>query len=564
MLELQSVSFKNFLSVANNPVKFTLTDFQNNLIIGKNGCGKSLICDAITFALFGKPFRKVNKTQLVNTMTKKDTVVILNLIHNGKRYKIKRGIKPNILEITVDGKQRQMLSSVKDEQDWLETNLQLNYKTFIHIVILGNCNYVPFMEKSASDRRNFIEDTLGLSEYTAMKLVTKEKIKQINNDIKDVNKDINSYRGNENILKRSIDNLERVIQKQAEEKEAEIQEYKDELLELRDNLIELRNKHSNLNGELALLGEPSSTIMNLQQKIRRLENKKKDIKVELDVYTKHEHCPTCKQALAIDVVKAKLEELYEKCKEINEQIDLHKLDIEKNETLLEEYNNVASNIKEYELKIYNTEQSTKRIVNKLKTLKQPLKTSDDLEEMQIELEQVRAKCSSLQERLDELDDELQLHETICDSYDPVKKNTISTYIPIINNFLNKYLKILGLDATFKFDEDFNEKIDTRYKEDYSYTSFSEGEKMRINLALLLTWREVCKLKNSFNCNLLILDEVCDSSLDVEGMGAFLELIKQLGGNVYIISHRDEVVTEDFDNIIRVDKKRSTYLKKVKA
>lgn len=555
MLELESVSFKNFLSVGNNPIKYTLNTHQNTCIVGKNGFGKSLISDAITFALFGKGFRKINKGQLINTINDSDCLVTLKLTYNGKKYVIKRGIKPNILEITVNGVKRKMLSTLKDEQQWLENTLRLNYKTFIHIVILGNCNYVPFMEKTASERRQFIEDTLGLTEYSNMKLVTKDKIKIVTNNIKDTKKDISSLEATENVLKKSISNLEKVLKQQKEDKDKRREEFLKNIKKYETELKQVKAQKLKLKELLVSKKDPLLKARSLEKKKNNLNRDKKKYREDISIYKDNVVCPTCHQTLTDEFVSQKLSEVRDSVLKVQEDIDIINTLIEENEKEIEEYNELKNSISELNYQENLLDNNIDMNKNLLEALDSEHESLDDLYIMKNDLDNYRTQKASLNDSLETLEKELEMLEKILNSYEPVKQKTIDNYIPAINNYLNKYLKILGLDATFKFDSEFKEYISTKYKEEYSYSSFSEGEKMRINLALLLTWREIGKIKNSFNCNLLILDEVCDSSMDLEGMSAFLELVKRLDGNVFIISHREEVVTENFDCVVKVSKKR---------
>lgn len=561
MIELNTISFKNFFSVGNNPIKYELDKYGTTVLTGFNGCGKSILAEAITFALFGKPFRNINKSQIVNTLNGKDCLVTLNLTHNGRKYKIKRGIKPNLFEITIDGKVRKSLASVKEEQDWLEKTLQLNYKTFIHISILGNCNYTPFMEKSASERRSFIEDILGLTDFSSMKSTTKEKIKGTKDTIKELKSDILSLNSQRTILQHSIDTVARLIEEQKKDKKDEIDLLTQELLGFKKEFESENNILKNLESALKDIQNPTNLINKLRQERYSIDSQKNHFRGDFKIYTEHHHCPTCKQDISLEHRKLKLEEIKDKITKIDSEVNLIDDKIKELESIEKEYNKLLSDIRDTNSNIKEIESQMRYRLNRIKTLEAPQKPNNDLDDLKVKLDALEGQKTALERTLEQEEDNLEILEKIESSYEPVKAKTIKTFIPIINNFLNKYLKELSLDATFNFDEEFKEVIKTKYKEDYSYASFSEGEKMRINLALLLTWREISKLKNSFNCNLLILDEVCDSSLDHTGMTSFMNLIKSLRSNVIVISHREDVISDDFDCVIKVLKKRSTYIQK---
>jgi len=530
-------------------------EYYSNGILSHN----SLINEAIVFGLYGKPFRKVNKSQIVNTLNKKECLVTLDFSINGKDYRIKRGIKPNIFEVYVEGTLAPTLSSVKEQQEWLENVIKISYKTFTHVVILGNCNFTPFMEKTSADRRAFIEDTLGLNTYSQMKSVTNDRIKAIKKAQNDLNLTIDGLKSQEKLAIKSIDNFKKILEEHRKQLEEEEETLKEDIANGKEELLFKTKSLEEVDQEILLTQNPKELISNLEKQKFSLSNQKNNFVGDIQVYKNHSKCPMCKQDISASHKKEKLLEIREKVEEstslisdIDKEIDKLKEDLKKFNSLLETRNSILSEIRYIENFIkFNKEKLNKKVIPP---------SDGTLTDLETDLKNIRAQLEGLNEASRKNAEELSLLEAILDSYEPVKQQTIKAYIPVINNYLRKYLDILGLDATFAFDYEFKEEIISKYKESFSYSSFSEGEKMRINLALLLTWREICKLKNNAHTNLLILDEVTDSSLDSEGMTSFLDLIKTLGGNVFIISHREEAVSDHFERVGRVFKNRSTNVR----
>lgn len=558
MITFKSIGFKNFLSVGNNPIKIDLNTCQSTLIVGKNGSGKSIIADAITFALFGKSFRKINKTQILNSINSKECLVEILLDFNGVEYKIVRGIKPNILDIYVDGNLRESTASTRDNQEWLETTLQLNYKTFTHVVILGNSNYTPFMEKSAADRRNFVEDVLGLTESTSLKNATKETIKNLQSELKGLLLKKNSLVSERETILSTIENIHKMVSSQKVDNEDKKNKIKDDIIFKKSQILDIYQNIQSKKEDLANLGNPEDKLSTLESKRYSLLANKQRYTEDILIYKENDTCPTCSQPFDINTKKQKFLKIKGDIENLLVEIETINGEIEEHQLLLQQKKNILEEISNYETEVKIIKNDILTLAESIKDFNKP-SVEIDLTELEDKQSVKEVEIEVATKDISSIEDDIKTHTSILESYEPVKRQTIDRYLVYINETIKNILNELGLPISFKFDNEFQESIETPNKEVFTYPSFSEGEKMRINLAMLLTWRELCKSKNSFNTNLLILDEVCDSSLDVEGMNIFLDLIKSLEGNIIIISHREEVVGENFDRVLKISKNRTTTM-----
>ena len=563
MIVFKKLSWKNFLSTGNQPNTLILNKSTTTLIIGKNGEGKSTCLDALCFALFGKPFRSINKNQMINSINGKNALVEIEFSIGKKEYKIVRGIKPNIFEIYLDGVMVNQDAASKDYQKILEQQiLRLNYKTFTQVVILGSASFVPFMQLSSAQRREVIEDILDIKIFSTMNSLLKEKANATKDEISRVEAALT-------LAKQKVESQQAIIKTISEAKttaieniRAKISANSSEILsgerEIEIILSEINNLKASINDKETIaegIEQAKSFRSKLLQKIETCEH-------QSGFFNEHAICPSCDQDIPEQHKSKILEDLNSKLLEQNGKVG-------EIETILSNLNEKLSSIAETQSKITekNIELSTR---NSAITL-----LNKQVKEMQAEVESTKTDTANLdeektklkglaQEAMDninkkkDLDSTKELQEVagalLRDT--GIKTAIIREYLPVMNKLINQYLNQMDSYIHFELDEAFNETIKSRFRDEFTYASFSEGEKMRIDLAILFTWRQIAKLKNSVNTNLLMLDEIFDSSLDVNGTDYFLNLMNTLGenSNVFVISHKGDQLFDKFRSVIKFEKR----------
>ena len=561
MILFEKIRWKNFLSTGQHETEINLTKHPTNLIIGTNGAGKSTLLDALTFALFGKPFRKINKPQLPNSANEKDCVVEVEFTIATTNWRVVRGIKPNIFEIYRDDNSLNQSAAAVDQQKWFEQNvLKMNYKSFTQIVILGSSTFVPFMQLTASNRREVIEDLLDIRIFSSMSTLIKEKIRSVRDEIKVLTLKKESLLDKVQMQKNFIDELENRGKKNIEDKELKIQGLLNE-----EN--DLMNACEGMNQELASLEKNLEKYSGASEKLRTLGNLKGKISNKVSTITK-EHkfftqntvCPTCDQAIEETFRINRIEDAQNKAKELQSGYqELEKAIKEEEERerqflfLSKEVTSLTHGISKNNTEIAGCQRQVRDLESEIQRI------TDNLANRNIEHE----KLETFKENLKTTYDELASKKDETDYYDfsysllkdgGVKSKIIKKYLPLINQQVNRYLQLMDFYINFTLDEEFNETVQSPIHDNFSYSSFSEGEKMRIDLALLFTWREVARMKNSVNTNLLIMDEVFDSSLDGFGTEDFLKIIRFIikDANIFVISHK-ESLHDKFDDVIRFEK-----------
>ncbi len=562
MITFKQIRFRNFLSSGNNFTKINLDKSNTNLIIGTNGSGKSTVLDALCFVLFNKAFRKINKSQLVNSVNEKDCLVEIDFSVGSREYKISRGIKPNIFEIFVDGELQNQSAASVDQQKYLEDNiLKLNYKSFTQIVILGSASFVPFMQLSSANRRDIVEDLLDIKIFSSMNSVVKDKIKRLNEKFKE--ESIKEVMTEEKIdmQKEFIDNIEKNGEKNIKLKNAKIKELQDDI----DLLIEDTDKKNSASADLQKkseeLGDPTKKLKQLSSLKGKLSQKASTIKEQHQFFDNNTVCPTCTQTIDEDFRLNKLSEFQDKVKEIEVGYKEIKTLIENEELRESEFakiakqiNTINNEISSNNTKISQFNRQSKELECEIQEIINGIKNTNT----------ERKKLKKLQDELKAISNSKCKHKEDVSYFNfvssllkdgGIKAKIIKKYLPLMNMQINKYLQMMDFYINFNFDEEFNEKIKSPIHEDFSYESFSEGEKMRINLAILFTWREIARMKNSVNTNLLILDEVFDSSLDGVGIEYFIKIIKYViqDSNIFVISHKTDEMIDHFENIIKFEK-----------
>ena len=561
MIRFKNVRWKNFLSTGN---QWTQIEFEKNdttLIIGTNGAGKSTVLDALTFVLFNKPFRKINKPQLVNTTNEKDCKVEIEFDVGTRQYKVIRGIKPAVFEIWVDDKMMNQDAATADQQKYLENNiLKLNYKSFTQIVILGSAGFTPFMQLSAQNRRDVIEDLLDIRIFSSMNSIIKDKIRQNREDVKLLSLKKDNLSDKVDMQKGFINHLESEANQEIINKTTKINEFKLNITQISDHTKTLTRVENSQRSKMEELSFDKAKIKKLGGLRGKITQKVSTLTKELEFFESNTVCPTCTQSIEDEFRLNKIADAQSKEVELTQGLkDLEKAIKEEEEresqwiALSKEVSQLSHDISQNNTRISGIQQQIGDLGDEVQRI------TDQLQNRNTEHE----KLNALQEQLNTVYDQLverkedsQYKEFVYSLLKDggVKSKIIKKYLPLINKQVNKYLQMMDFYINFTLDEEFNEKVQSPIHEDFSYASFSEGEKMRIDLALLFTWREVAAFKNSTNTNLLIMGEVFDSSLDGFGTYEFLKIIRYVikGANTFIISHKDGL-QDKFDNVIQFEK-----------
>jgi len=565
MINFQTIRWKNLLSTGNSFTEIRLDKSPNTLIIGNNGAGKSTILDALCFALFGKPFRKINKPNLVNSINSGDTVVEVEFTIGKKQYKVVRGIKPNILEIYLNGVLLNQDAKARDYQDYLEKSiLKFNFKSFTQIVILGSASFVPFMQLSAADRRTLIEELLDIQIFTSMNGLIKDRMSAIKDSSTQNKYDMQLVSEKITMQKQNIEEHKQDNQLAIERKSEELKTNEDHIVRLNKE-IGLIQKHINV---LQKKIEDKSVVEGKSKKLVQLEAKVESTitKIEKDIafYHNNDNCPTCKQHIASDFKKEQIEENVAKV--LTKKLGLQELNDEytKLQSRLTEILAISKHITEHNNEIVKHNSTITAVNNYITKLNKEIKelgdNKDNLSEENHKMKSLKKELGDLVAAQEQLSIDKHYHEYAASLLkdNGIKTKIIKQYLPIINKLVNKYLKAMDFFVNFNLNENFEETIKSRHRDEFSYSNFSEGEKMRIDLALLFTWRQIAKMKNSTNTNLLILDEVFDSSLDGVGTDEFLKLIHEMGNetNIFVISHKGDQLFDKFRSIIRFEKKNN--------
>ncbi len=560
MILFKSVTYSNFLAVGNTPTTINLNDANTTLIVGTNGAGKSTIIEAIVFALFNKSFRKVNKNQLINSINEKDCKVEIEFSIGSKEYKIIRGLKPNIFEIWIDGKILDQVAAASDQQKYLEQNiLKLNYKSFTQIVILGSSTFVPFMQLPAAHRREVIEDLLDIRIFSTMNVILKDRIKTNNDNIKTFETEIDFLKEKVKMQKDHIDYIAGQSQKSIDEKNEQILDYEQQIKECNEQYDELCLQLVAKNDELAQL--PKVNIKELDKYKTKFSTKLTDHKSNISFYNDNDVCPTCHQNLTEEVKETHISKCNTEITKLESAISEVETEIEKAQEIIEQSQKILNDINDLNIKIASQNYNCKSLTKFIDSLKDEIqKISESDKDIAIEKQKLTTLASegvTLKKQVDKMKANKTYYEIVSTLLKDtgIKSKIIKKYLPVMNQLINKYLQLMDFYVNFNLDENFEETIKSRFRDEFSYSSFSEGEKMRIDLSLMFTWRSVAKLKNSASTNLLILDEVFDSSLDTAGTEDFLKIIRGIDSdtNVFVISHKGDVLNDKFEKVLQFEK-----------
>lgn len=562
MINFKTIKWRNFLSTGNSYTTIDFTKHRSTLIVGENGAGKSTLLDALCFALYGKPFRKINKPQLVNSINGKGLEVEVEFNIGKKEYRIKRGMKPNVFEIYLDGTPINQDAEAKDYQEMLERSiLKLSFKSFSQIVILGSASFVPFMQLTAANRREVIEDLLDIQIFSTMNVLlrskladNKEKITLNEYNIKSTSDKIFLYR--KHIASLMLNNEELVYQKTQK-----VQKFNEEILSGKTSIKEHEERLTALIESVADEEKTRKKLSKIQTILRQVENRLEKIEKDVEFFDDHDNCPTCKQYIAhehkeqivaknnrtITEIEAGRKQINDEIKTINERIEAI---VNVNKTI----DIIRRTIENINIEIGTKEKFVVDINNEIESLKNSNTQIDTNNE---EIKKLSDELQIYNQTKEELLKDKQVldvgYTLLKDS--GIKTKIIKQYVPIINKLINKYLASMDFFVNFELNENFEETIKSRFRDEFSYESFSEGEKSRIDLALLFTWRAVSKLRNSASTNLLILDEVFDGSLDGRGSEELMKILNTLTSdtNTFVISHKTDQLIDKFSNVIRFQK-----------
>ena len=561
MITFKTIKWRNFLSTGQHFTEIDFTKNKTNLIIGTNGAGKSTILDALCFSLFGRSFRKINKPQLINTVNEKDCVVEVEFLIGTSEWKVIRGIKPNIFEIYCNDKVIDQVSAANDQQKWLEqTVLKMNYKSFTQIVILGSSAFVPFMQLPTSHRREVIEDLLDIKIFSSMNTVIKEKIRKIRDEVKTLELKKESLFDKVEMQKNFIEELEN-------RGNANINANKEKIVNLDSEVVDCIKENTLMEEDVLKNIKKQEEVAGASDKLKKLgtlkgkiSQKVSTITVEHKFFNENTVCPTCTQEIDEEFRINKINDAQNKAKDLQSGYKELEVAIKEEEdrehqfiTLSKEITKLTHEVSRNNTKISGCQRQIRDLENEIQKLTNQLKNRNSEHE----------KLESFQESLHNTYDELAIKKDSINYYDfsygllkdgGVKSKIIKKYLPLINQQVNRYLQMMDFYINFTLDEEFNETVQSPIHEDFSYASFSEGEKQRIDLALLFTWREVARMKNSVNCNLMILDEIFDSSLDSSGTEEFLKIIQFVvkDANIFVISHKAGL-EDRFESVIRFEK-----------
>ena len=565
MILFKKLRWQNLLSTGNQFTEILLNKSKSTLIVGENGAGKSTILDALSFVLYGRPFRNINKPQLLNSITGKGLLVEIEFSIGNKEYMIRRGIKPGLFEVYQNGNLINQNSDVREYQDMLEkTILKMNHKSFGQIVVLGSANYVPFMQLNAGERRAVIEDLLDIQIFSVMNSLLKDKINQNKADIREAEYQIELIEQKIEMTQRHIESLQTNNDQLVASKEKMIEDLQSQIHQTFNHIEALNRTIDELSSKISdadVVAGKKTKILELES---TFESKIKALKKEVTFFHDHDNCPTCKQGIDHDFKENRIQTRKSQLTEVEEAMAKLDTKITSINERIQEITFVNNQITSLNNEITECNGDVRSWNNSIATLKKEIETiranTTQIDNSQNEIDELRKDFGRKNKRKYELLDQKEVLDIASSLLKDtgIKTRIIKQYVPIINKLVNKYLAALDFFVNFELDEKFNETIKSRFRDEFSYASFSEGEKMRIDLALMFTWRALAKLRNSASTNLLIMDEVFDSSLDVGGTEEFLKILDGLtsDSNVFIISHKGDQLYDKFHSVIRFEKHKN--------
>ena len=566
MIHFKSCSWQNFLSTGNDPIKILLDRSPTTLIVGQNGAGKSTLLDALSFGLFGRAHRDINKAQLINSINQKGSVVTVEFTTGGSEFKIVRGIKPNKFEIWQNGNMINQASNVRDYQQFLEQNiLKLNHKSFHQVVVLGSSSFIPFMQLPAWSRRAVIEDLLDINIFSKMNLLLRERNSKIREELTDINHQIDIIKTKIDSQSKYIKNLQSLNKDQIEGKQSSIEVHK---LEIKKLFEESKDLSKNLTASISAEEKQSQQLLKKVSEMNSFDmqfnNKIHDMVEESRFYEENDHCPTCDQEIDEELKAQKIKTVKEKAKEIQTAKSELQQKINEVKVTQQEVGQNLNKLRQKQQKINSNNDSITLLQKEVDKVQKEINTlqgqTGDVSKAKKELTTYRKKNEQHIEKKLEYVEERTYNEVIGEMLKDtgIKTKVIKQYLPVMNRLINQYLQVLDFFVSFHLDENFNETIRSRHRDSFNYASFSEGEKQRIDLSLLFTWRQIAKMKNSASTNLLVLDETFDSSLDMDGVDNLMKILDTLdeGSNTFIISHKGDVLENKFRSKIEFFKEKN--------
>lgn len=566
MIHFKSCEWKNFLSTGSDPIKIQLDKTPTTLIVGQNGAGKSTLLDALSFGLFGKPHRDIKKDQMINSINKKGTVVTVEMMIGSHEFRIVRGIKPGKFEIYQNGNLINQASNARDYQKFLEQNiLKLNHKSFHQVVVLGSSSFIPFMQLPVWSRRNIIEDLLDINIFSKMNMLLRERNSKIKEELTDVSHQIDIFKTKMDSQSKYIKDLQELNDDQIQNKRDSIDIHKQDINKLFDESKTLgKNLTASISAEEKHTTEIVKKMSQLDSYDMSFNDKIKGLVEESRFYEDNDTCPTCDQDIDEELKIQKIELVKSKAQEIQKA----KGDLSKNiadmRTEQQAVSNSLNSLRQKQQKINSNNDAIALIQKEVNKVQKEIDNlqgqTGDVSKAKKDLTELRKNKDKSTEKKLEYVEERTYNEVIGEMLKDtgIKTKVIKQYLPVMNRLINQYLQILDFFVSFHLDENFNETIRSRHRDSFNYASFSEGEKQRIDLSLLFTWRQIAKMKNSAASNLLILDETFDSSLDIDGIDNLTRILDTLedGSNVFIISHKGDVLENKFRSKIEFFKERN--------
>lgn len=562
MIFFETIRWKNFLSTGNDFTEIKLNKSSTTLVVGNNGSGKSTLLDALTFALFGKPFRGINKPGLLNSVNEKDCVVEIEFKIGKKSYKIVRGMKPNRFEIYCDNELVNQDASSRDYQEHLEKFiLKMNFKSFTQIVVLGSSTFVPFMQLSASDRRAIIEDLLDIQIFSSMNAVLKQKLVAL----KDMMNDVSHRR---ELTKVKIQSTKKLIEELDNTNVIQIEKINRDIANSNVQITTLTTEYDNLQNEIEELSKSISDEKKTNNKLSKLNDLSVKInynisktQTDIDFYHENDNCPTCRQSIEKDFKAEQIKSYDEKILEYKKGLDDLDKEMKKVNDRIDEIKKIAKKIVDNSSEMHKktaTITTIRDYIERLVKDKKNIETNRTIDTTHTDdLKNLEKKLLELDEEEKKIVNDKHHHEQVAillkDS--GIKTKIIKQYLPIMNKLINKYLASMEFFVNFNINENFEEVIKSRHRDEFSYENFSEGEKQKIDLSLLFTWRAIAKMKNSVSTNLLVLDEIFDSSLDSNGTEELLKILNSISTdtNVFVISHKGDILFDKFRSVVRFEK-----------
>ena len=565
MINFNNVRWKNFISTGQ---VFTEVDLKRNpatLIVGENGSGKSTILDALTFSLFGKAFRNIKKPQLINSINEQNALTEVEFSIGRKHFLVRRGIKPNLFEIEIDGVMINQDSKARDYQEHLEKNiLKLNYKSFTQIVILGSSSFVPFMQLRSNDRRVIIEDLLDIEVFSTMNLLLKNRVSELKQEVNlnelEMSKTENAIELQEDYISKMKQNNEQLISAN----QNKINKSNEDIVTYNLQITDIETRIEGLNKLVVDFDQQQNKQRKLEKYEDEISKNLKKVEKEIEFYRQNTDCPVCKQTIDEDHRECEISEKQKKKTELDEAIIKIAEELQLSIKSIQEMTETQKSITDFQSEITKHNASISAINQYIQKVNEEIQTLNengaDVADASKKLKKLKSDQKNLLTLKEQYSNMSSIYEvaSVLLKDGGIKTTIIKKYLPIMNKLINKYLASMDFYVSFNLDENFNETIKSRFRDEFTYASFSEGEKMRIDLALLFTWRAIAKLKNSMSTNLLILDEVFDSSLDEDGTSDFLKILHSLGNesNVFVISHKGEVLYDKFKNMIKFEKHKN--------